>query len=488
MAIAARPDLRPANPNFSSGPCAKRPGWSLDALAGALLGRSHRAEEPKARLLEVIDPLARHPWHAGGLAARHRARLRHRRGGDGAVVAARRARRRRPGVRELWRRLGHRHPQAAKADRCAPDRGALRQAARSFRGRFQPRRGVHLERHHLRRARAERRLDPRRPRRPGDLRRDLGRVRDGPGVGQARCRDLVLAEGAGRRGGARHAGAVAARGRTAGDLQARLAAAEDLPPDLQGQAERGHLQGRNDQHAVDAVRRGRAGRSALGRERRRPARADRAVRGEPCRDRRLGRAQPLDRLPGGGTGHAVVHLDLPEADRAVVRRAAARRTVGGRQARRGAAGGRRRGLRHRRPPRRAAGPAHLGRRDGRDRRMSRRCCPGWTGRMPPPPPSTRPRRQRSSHQPDTPPPLEGGGWGEGFVPGSQRTLLPRAPSPRPLPQGEGENLGRAPTDAQSPDQRQTLPRRRRHLSPPRHRGRSQARPVARRAARHHRAV
>jgi len=54
MAIAARPDLRPTNPNFSSGPCAKRPGWSLDALAGALLGRSHRAAAPKARLLEVI--------------------------------------------------------------------------------------------------------------------------------------------------------------------------------------------------------------------------------------------------------------------------------------------------------------------------------------------------------------------------------------------------------------------------------------------------
>ncbi|MBW4093492.1 MAG: phosphoserine transaminase [Proteobacteria bacterium] len=55
MAFAAnRPDVRPANPDFSSGPCAKRPGWTLDALSGAFLGRSHRASAGKARLAEVI--------------------------------------------------------------------------------------------------------------------------------------------------------------------------------------------------------------------------------------------------------------------------------------------------------------------------------------------------------------------------------------------------------------------------------------------------
>src|SRR3984885_9514877 len=55
MASAATPPgIRPNNPNFSSGPCAKRPGFTLDALAGAFLARSHRAAEPKARLLEVI--------------------------------------------------------------------------------------------------------------------------------------------------------------------------------------------------------------------------------------------------------------------------------------------------------------------------------------------------------------------------------------------------------------------------------------------------
>jgi phosphoserine aminotransferase len=56
MAIATpRPEVRPANPAFSSGPCAKRPGWTLAALDGALLGRSHRAKDPKARLNEVIE-------------------------------------------------------------------------------------------------------------------------------------------------------------------------------------------------------------------------------------------------------------------------------------------------------------------------------------------------------------------------------------------------------------------------------------------------
>ena len=49
-----RPAIRPANPRFSSGPCAKRPGWSLAALEDACLGRSHRAAEGKAKLAEVI--------------------------------------------------------------------------------------------------------------------------------------------------------------------------------------------------------------------------------------------------------------------------------------------------------------------------------------------------------------------------------------------------------------------------------------------------
>ncbi|HEV7292972.1 MAG TPA: phosphoserine transaminase [Devosia sp.] len=49
------PAVKPANPNFSSGPCAKRPGWTVDVLSDALVGRSHRAKPAKARIQEAID-------------------------------------------------------------------------------------------------------------------------------------------------------------------------------------------------------------------------------------------------------------------------------------------------------------------------------------------------------------------------------------------------------------------------------------------------
>lgn len=50
-----KPNQKPQNPNFSSGPCAKRPGWSLEALQDALIGRSHRSGPGKKKLQEVID-------------------------------------------------------------------------------------------------------------------------------------------------------------------------------------------------------------------------------------------------------------------------------------------------------------------------------------------------------------------------------------------------------------------------------------------------
>ena len=55
MTQIAKPAVRPADSRFSSGPTKKRPGWSLDALQGAVLGRSHRSKLGKARLKDAID-------------------------------------------------------------------------------------------------------------------------------------------------------------------------------------------------------------------------------------------------------------------------------------------------------------------------------------------------------------------------------------------------------------------------------------------------
>ncbi len=55
MTLPAKPAVRPVNPCFSSGPCAKRPGWTLEVLTDASLGRSHRAKVGKEKLNGVIE-------------------------------------------------------------------------------------------------------------------------------------------------------------------------------------------------------------------------------------------------------------------------------------------------------------------------------------------------------------------------------------------------------------------------------------------------
>ena len=82
--MAKMPAARPRAPFFSSGPCAKRPGWTLDNLKTDTLGRSHRAKLGKARLKRAIDLTREVLRGPGRLPHRHRAGLRHRRGRDGA--------------------------------------------------------------------------------------------------------------------------------------------------------------------------------------------------------------------------------------------------------------------------------------------------------------------------------------------------------------------------------------------------------------------
>ncbi len=55
IATTSTPDMRPANPRFSSGPCAKRPGWAPENLDTSALGRSHRSKPGKAKLAEAIE-------------------------------------------------------------------------------------------------------------------------------------------------------------------------------------------------------------------------------------------------------------------------------------------------------------------------------------------------------------------------------------------------------------------------------------------------
>ena len=84
-----KPNMRPARPDFSSGPCAKRPGWTPEVLLDAAVGRSHRSKLGKKKIVEAVDRtralLGIPPTIASAsLPARTTARR------NGAVVAARR--------------------------------------------------------------------------------------------------------------------------------------------------------------------------------------------------------------------------------------------------------------------------------------------------------------------------------------------------------------------------------------------------------------
>ena len=55
MNVLEKPDNKPNNPNFSSGPCAKRPGWDVNNLTSASVGRSHRSKPCKSKIQEVCN-------------------------------------------------------------------------------------------------------------------------------------------------------------------------------------------------------------------------------------------------------------------------------------------------------------------------------------------------------------------------------------------------------------------------------------------------
>ena len=182
---AAKPASRPNVPHFSSGPCAKRPGWNPQNLKDAALGRSHRAKIGKAKLklaIELTREVLEVPadYKIGIVPASD----------TGAVemalwslLGARPGHHDRLGI--LRRRLGQRHRQGIEAQGRHQAARRLWRNSRSRQGRSGVRHRLHLERHHLGRARSQRRLDQRRPRRPHDLRRDLGGVRADRSTGRS---------------------------------------------------------------------------------------------------------------------------------------------------------------------------------------------------------------------------------------------------------------------------------------------------------------
>ena len=155
MNTLAKPGMRPARPEFSSGPCAKRPGWDPDNLRSAILGRSHRSKIGKARLKLAIDQtravLQVPADYLIGIVP----------GSDtGALEMA------------LWSLLGQRKVQLLAFESFGKDwvtdvvkqlkldaevlDAPYGQLAGSDQGQRRRRPRVHLERHHLRRARPER--------------------------------------------------------------------------------------------------------------------------------------------------------------------------------------------------------------------------------------------------------------------------------------------------------------------------------------------
>ena len=109
---------------------------------------------------------------------------------------------------------------------------------------------------------------------------------------------------------------VPARRRTARARAGASTAPQDLPPDQKRQADRRHFPGRDHQHALDARRRGLAVRARLGRAHRRPRRADRARRCQRRGARSLGAVGRLDRAFGEGSGDPFEYVGLPSIRRA----------------------------------------------------------------------------------------------------------------------------------------------------------------------------
>ena len=269
-------NAKPAAPGlraFSSGPCAKIPGWTPSLLNVEVLGRSHRSKLGKARLKHAID-LTREVLevpddHLIGIVPG----IRHRRRRDGDVVDAGRA----AGRLLAWESFGEgwvtdvvKQLKLKDARMLNAPYGELPDLRKvdssttwSSPGTARPRACACRTRDWISADRAG----------PDHLRCDVAAFAQALDLAKL---DVVTFSWQKVLGGEGAHGVlilVAPRGRAAGELHAALAAAEDLPPDQGRQADRRHLRGRDDQHAVDALRRGLYRRARMGARRSAASRA-----------------------------------------------------------------------------------------------------------------------------------------------------------------------------------------------------------------------
>ena len=264
--MAKLPAARPRAPFFSSGPCAKRPGWTLENLKTDTLGRSHRAKLGKARLKRAID-LTREvlevpaDYRIGIVPASD----------TGAVEMA------------LWSMLGARPVdmlawesfgegwvtdvvKQLKLEGRPRHQGRLRRTAGPRAGRHQRPATSSSPGTAPRRACASRTPTGSRPTARASTICDATSAAFAQRLDFAKL-DVVTFSWQKVLGGEAAHGMLILSPRAVErlrDLQARLAAAEDLPHDLGRQAHRRHLRGRDHQHALHALRRGLYRRARMG--------------------------------------------------------------------------------------------------------------------------------------------------------------------------------------------------------------------------------
>ena len=320
-ATMTKPALRPERPHFSSGPCAKRPGWTPEILSSAVLGRSHRSAAGKAKLAEVIQ-LSRDVL---GIPADYRLGIVPA-SDTGAVEMA------------LWSLLGPRRvtvlawesfssewagdvaqelkltPHVLRANYGElPDLGAVdwsHDVVFAWNGTTS---GVCVP--------------------DGDW---IPADREGLAICDATSAvfamelpwaklDVVTWSWQKVLGGEAAHGMIALSPRAVERLTTpspELADPQDLPHGQGRQADRGHLQGRHHQHAVAVVRRGPDRRAEMGAEDRRPAIAHRALGGQSGRAGGMGRHIQVGRVPRQGPEGALQHQRVPEDRRSRRRRPA----------------------------------------------------------------------------------------------------------------------------------------------------------------------